>query len=137
VTPQRLVDVEGTARRRRSRALVPVTGCPHCGGPLEAVTSAMPALFRHGGHGATRTVTRRFCAPCRIRAMGSLFGPGAGRYDGDDVRQYDLPLGGQATVSGKLGELAGKDLACWCPLDQPCHADVLLALANVDVDGRL
>lgn len=27
-------------------------------------------------------------------------------------------------------ELAGKDLACWCPLDKPCHADVLLALAN-------
>ena len=27
-------------------------------------------------------------------------------------------------------ELRGKDLACWCPLDQPCHADVLLKLAN-------
>jgi hypothetical protein len=27
-------------------------------------------------------------------------------------------------------ELAGRDLACWCPLDQPCHADVLLELAN-------
>lgn len=27
-------------------------------------------------------------------------------------------------------ELRGKNLACWCPLDQPCHADVLLALAN-------
>lgn len=27
-------------------------------------------------------------------------------------------------------ELAGKDLACWCPLDQPCHADVLLEIAN-------
>ncbi|WP_333810780.1 DUF4326 domain-containing protein [Timonella senegalensis] len=27
-------------------------------------------------------------------------------------------------------ELAGKNLACWCPLDQPCHADVLLELAN-------
>lgn len=26
--------------------------------------------------------------------------------------------------------LRGKDLACWCPLDQPCHADVLLKLAN-------
>lgn len=26
--------------------------------------------------------------------------------------------------------LAGKDLACWCPLDRPCHADVLLTLAN-------
>ena len=27
-------------------------------------------------------------------------------------------------------ELAGKHLACWCPLDQPCHADALLAVAN-------
>ncbi len=26
--------------------------------------------------------------------------------------------------------LRGKHLACWCPLDQPCHADVLLELAN-------
>jgi len=26
--------------------------------------------------------------------------------------------------------LRGKDLACWCQLDQPCHADVLLELAN-------
>jgi hypothetical protein len=29
-----------------------------------------------------------------------------------------------------LPDLAGRDLACWCPLDQPCHADVLLELAN-------
>jgi hypothetical protein len=27
-------------------------------------------------------------------------------------------------------ELAGLDLACWCPLDEPCHADVLLEIAN-------
>ncbi len=26
--------------------------------------------------------------------------------------------------------LRGKNLACWCALDQPCHADVLLELAN-------
>ena len=29
-----------------------------------------------------------------------------------------------------LAELRGKDLCCWCPLDQPCHADVLLEIAN-------
>ena len=29
-----------------------------------------------------------------------------------------------------IHELRGKDLACWCPLDQPCHADVLLEMAN-------
>lgn len=27
-------------------------------------------------------------------------------------------------------DLRGRDLACWCPLDQPCHADVLLEIAN-------
>ncbi|WP_236241135.1 DUF4326 domain-containing protein [Streptomyces sp. CC228A] len=27
-------------------------------------------------------------------------------------------------------DLAGRDLMCWCPLDQPCHADVLLRYAN-------
>ena len=27
-------------------------------------------------------------------------------------------------------ELRGKNLACWCKLDEPCHADVLLKLAN-------
>jgi hypothetical protein len=29
-------------------------------------------------------------------------------------------------------ELRGKDLVCWCPLDRPCHADVLLELANAE-----
>lgn len=28
--------------------------------------------------------------------------------------------------------LAGRNLMCFCPLDQPCHADVLLELANGD-----
>lgn len=29
-----------------------------------------------------------------------------------------------------LPDLRRRNLACWCPLDQPCHADVLLELAN-------
>lgn len=29
-----------------------------------------------------------------------------------------------------IEKLRGKNLACSCPLDQPCHADVLLELAN-------
>lgn len=29
-----------------------------------------------------------------------------------------------------LAPLRGKDLTCWCPLDRPWHADVLLELAN-------
>lgn len=34
------------------------------------------------------------------------------------------------TIAEIQRELRGKDLACFCPLDQPCHADVLLELAN-------
>jgi hypothetical protein len=29
-----------------------------------------------------------------------------------------------------LEPLRGKDLACWCKPDAPCHADILLRLAN-------
>ena len=34
------------------------------------------------------------------------------------------------TVEEARRELRGRDLACYCPLDAPCHADVLLAVAN-------
>ena len=34
-----------------------------------------------------------------------------------------------------LVPLRGKHLACYCPLDQPCHADVLLELANADAEA--
>lgn len=29
-----------------------------------------------------------------------------------------------------VSKLKGKNLACWCPLDKPCHADILLKIAN-------
>lgn len=29
-----------------------------------------------------------------------------------------------------LSPLRGRNLACWCNLDEPCHADVLLELVN-------
>lgn len=29
-----------------------------------------------------------------------------------------------------ISDLRGKNLACWCPLNGPCHADVLLEMAN-------
>lgn len=37
---------------------------------------------------------------------------------------------GAELMNAIRAELRGKDLACWCPLDRPCHADVLLELAN-------
>lgn len=36
-----------------------------------------------------------------------------------------------------LDELAGRDLACWCALGAPCHADVLLEIANATSSDAL
>lgn len=36
----------------------------------------------------------------------------------------------KAAMMRDLRELRGKNLACWCKLGEPCHADVLLELAN-------
>jgi hypothetical protein len=35
-----------------------------------------------------------------------------------------------ARIRRDIAELKGRNLACWCGPDQPCHADVLLELAN-------
>jgi hypothetical protein len=51
----------------------------------------------------------------------------------ESVRRYrdDLLAGRLAvTAADVVRELGGRDLACYCPLDEPCHADVLLEIAN-------
>lgn len=37
---------------------------------------------------------------------------------------------GQALWTNHCSELYQRNLACWCPLSQPCHSDVLLELMN-------
>ena len=47
------------------------------------------------------------------------------------VDNYRRRIVGMIAIGAvSLAELRGKDLACWCRLDEPCHADVLLELAN-------
>lgn len=48
----------------------------------------------------------------------------------DMLRRAPLGDDGRTVQEYIRLKLAGKNLACWCPLDQPCHADVLLELAN-------
>ncbi|WP_296534274.1 DUF4326 domain-containing protein [Phenylobacterium sp.] len=38
-------------------------------------------------------------------------------------------------VLAHMDELRGRDLACWCRFGAPCHADVLLEVANADGPG--
>lgn len=34
------------------------------------------------------------------------------------------------SIISRLPELRGKNLACWCKPGSPCHADILLEIAN-------
>jgi len=45
------------------------------------------------------------------------------------IRMYERHLRNELIKDPHfLDELKGKDLACWCPLDKPCHADVILKI---------
>jgi hypothetical protein len=46
------------------------------------------------------------------------------------VECYQFWLCEQPQLMASAQELEGHDLACWCPAKAPCHADVLLELAN-------
>lgn len=74
---------------------------------------------------------------CRPTKWGNPFVIGV---DGDReecVTKFAQDIG---WINSRLGfdyedirsELAGKNLACFCDLNLPCHADVLLAIANDD-----
>lgn len=64
---------------------------------------------------------------------------GAGPIDHDLMKQYFqawiVRPENAAFREEVRSELAGKDLACWCPLDKACHADVLLVVANHQVSN--
>jgi uncharacterized protein DUF4326 len=50
-----------------------------------------------------------------------------------EAYRHDLLNGDLAfTTDDVRRELAGRDLACWCRPELPCHADVLLEVANAD-----
>lgn len=48
----------------------------------------------------------------------------------DMLNRAPKALNGSTVFDDIRKDLRGRDLACWCPLDQPCHADVLLEVAN-------
>jgi len=55
---------------------------------------------------------------------------------GDEEKNFQIGprfiVGPPPTIDAIRAELRGKNLACFCKLDEPCHADVLLDLANAE-----
>jgi len=91
----------------------------HCWTALAYGEKGNPA----GRHAASVKAFREWVTS----AHGMMIG-GAGLFIGD--KPIAVSPTEQAGTPPDLTPLRGKNLACWCPLDQPCHADVLLEIAN-------
>ena len=49
-----------------------------------------------------------------------------------DQETADAQIAYLKHADASLEQLRGKNLACWCTIEGPCHADALLELANVE-----
>jgi hypothetical protein len=102
----------------------PVPGWPRWGGPPPWQIVAGDGSVRDAPIPAYAVVGRaQATAHMKAAAMGMAVG------------MYELNLHQQRIhepdeFDAWIAPLRGHDLGCWCPLDLPCHADVLLELAN-------
>lgn len=49
-------------------------------------------------------------------------------HKGGDISDFYLS---ECNLTDMVYNLKDKNLACWCKLDEPCHADLLLIWANI------
>ena len=88
-------------------------------------------------NGVTYLVNHEYVRQARVRADRTTW-TSHRQAAGEAVRLYrdeaTYWLGGRMDYDpdfrDAVAELRGRDLCCWCPLESPCHADVLLELAN-------
>lgn len=117
---------ERIQRKRTKGWTTPLCSCG-CGQPAIYVgcpTKWGNPCYRRGAYIVDENGHGHYCAPGEARGVAVRLYREALVYD-------RLPY-----TTDDLAELRGHDLACWCPLEDehgnrmPCHADVLLELAN-------
>lgn len=114
LVPER-IQLRRTKGWRKPAGAIVVARPSRWGNPF-TVASCLEADFAKDVEDARRVCTGAF----RDWLAGNTWAAGSG-LEWDERR---------AAYLAAIPELRGRDLACWCSLDQPCHADVLLELAN-------
>lgn len=123
-TPKR-IQLRRTKGWRKPEGAIVVARPSRWGNPF-TIDSNIPTVFVHDGQRIWWETPRSDTASdeARVEAV-RLFELHTGPLGN---HEYDTPM-----MERLKADLAGHDLACWCPLDgQPCHANILLALANDD-----
>ncbi len=113
-TPKR-IQLRRTKGWRKPEGAIVVARPSRWGNPF-TVAGAIEAGFAMNDTDGRRVAVEAF----RSWLTGDPWAAGSGKAWDDRLAAY----------LASISELRGRDLACWCPLDQPCHADVLLELAN-------
>lgn len=115
-------------QRRRVKGWRMPAGAVYVGRPTKWGNPFTEANAREAGYLSVRDtpeLTREFLTQC-FRDWLAYAGTRGGR----DWWQGPESDRRKAAIKGAITELRGHDLVCWCRLDQPCHADVLLEIAN-------
>lgn len=119
---------------RRTKGWRKPEGAVYVGRPSKWGNPYWHVLRFHGVEKAIalyRNTVRGIWSPSLVNGWGWPDGYVAQVYE--DHHDWLRRIGGHPLET--MPELTGRDLACWCPLDRPCHADVLLELANAPVSA--
>jgi hypothetical protein len=106
-------------QQRRTKGWRKPVGGVCCSRPSRWSNPFTVAAAMEAGQAATREQAQQVC----VDAFRSWL---EGKW------QWDF-TGGRARrerLLADIGQLRGHDLGCYCGLDQPCHVDVVLELAN-------
>lgn len=133
------IQLRRTKGWRKPEGAVPVARPTRFGNPFRAVKSECCGYWDvRDDNGVTYLVDHPYVHQEHVRANRATWTT-RDEATREAVRLYREELtywlgGGRMAWDSDMAEavrgLRGHDLACWCPLDQPCHADVLLEIAN-------
>jgi hypothetical protein len=117
-------DMTKPVRLQLSRAKgFQLQGCSRAANGLAAVNVARPSKYGN--------VFRIGLIACSCRSAGECSHNAFRRETAQDAVDDFRSIQRSAKALRQIREdLGGKNLACWCAPGQPCHADVLLELAN-------
>lgn len=119
-------------QRKRTKGWRMPEGAVYVGRPTDWGNSAKAgdcAECRWGQHGGAHSPMTAADAVADYR-IGWEASVDAEAFVGSLTPEENRMLGVSGQTVDLFADIRGRDLVCWCPLDQPCHADVLLDLAN-------
>ncbi len=129
MTPPKRIQLSRAKGWRKPEGVVSVARPTKWGNPfsLLTITLAYPSLDDDGVRGMAVAQFRDLVA-----SDGGPMTLSERRPDGKgrEPVTYTYPTRAQIRA-----EMVGRDLACWCALNERCHADVLLEIANDGGEG--